>query len=63
MKLLWVGKFFNRSDQLRALDTAAKGRKKVDVLPAELLNKVMAEVVTIFGMRIFNREINLCDSC
>jgi hypothetical protein len=48
MKLLWVGKFYNRCDQLRALDTAAKGGKKVDVLPSEILDEFMAKVVTIF---------------
>jgi hypothetical protein len=48
MKLLWVGKFYNRCDQLRALDTAARSGKKVDVLPSEILDEVMAKVATIY---------------
>lgn len=37
-----------RCDQPRVLDIAARGGRHVDVLPAELLDEVMAKVVTIF---------------
>jgi mRNA interferase ChpB len=37
-----------RCDQPRVLDIAARGGNKVDVLPAGLLEEVMAKVVTIF---------------
>ena len=37
-----------RCDQPRVLDVAARGGRYVDVLPAELLDEVLAKVVTIF---------------
>lgn len=37
-----------RCDQPRVLDIVARGGRHVDVLPAELLDEVMAKVVTIF---------------
>lgn len=37
-----------RCDQPRVLDIAARGGRREDVLPAELLDEVMAKVVTIF---------------
>jgi mRNA interferase ChpB len=37
-----------RCDQPRVLDIAARSGKKVDVLPSEILDEVMAKVVTIF---------------
>jgi mRNA interferase ChpB len=37
-----------RCDQPRALDIVARGGKHVDVLPAAVLDEVMAKVVTIF---------------
>ncbi len=37
-----------RCDQPRALDIAARGGRKVDTLPVELLDDVLAKVVTIF---------------
>jgi mRNA interferase ChpB len=37
-----------RCDQPRVLDIAARGGRHVDVLPAELVDEVMAKVVTIF---------------
>jgi mRNA interferase ChpB len=48
MALLWVEKFCNRYNQPRVLDITARGGKKVDVLPSEILDEVMAKVVTIF---------------
>jgi mRNA interferase ChpB len=37
-----------RCDQPRVLDIVARGGRYVDVLPTELLEEVMAKVVTIF---------------
>ncbi len=37
-----------RCDQPRVLDIPACGGRKVDILPEELLNEVMAKVLTIF---------------
>jgi mRNA interferase ChpB len=37
-----------RCDQPRVLDIAARGGRKVDVLPAELMDEVLAKVITIF---------------
>jgi mRNA interferase ChpB len=37
-----------RCDQPRVLDITARGGKKVDILPSEILDEVMAKVVTIF---------------
>ncbi len=37
-----------RCDQPRVLDLEARGGRKVDVLPAEILAEVMARVVTLF---------------
>ena len=37
-----------RCDQPRVLDIAARGGRHVDLLPVELLDEVMAKVVTIF---------------
>jgi mRNA interferase ChpB len=37
-----------RCDQPRVLDIAARSGKKVDVLPSEILDEVMAKVFTIF---------------
>jgi mRNA interferase ChpB len=38
-----------RCDQPRVLDIEARQGKKVDALPAEILNEVMAKVVLIFA--------------
>ncbi len=37
-----------RCDQPRVLDIAARNGRKVESLPAEILNEVMAKVTTIF---------------
>ena len=37
-----------RCDQPRVLDLAARGGRKVDTLPADLLDEVLARVVTLF---------------
>lgn len=37
-----------RCDQPRVLDVAARGGRKVDTLPQEILHEVMAKVVTLF---------------
>lgn len=37
-----------RCDQLRALDLHARGGRKVDTLPEEILGEVLARVVTLF---------------
>jgi len=37
-----------RCDQPRALDLKARGGKKVEAVPASILNEVLARVVTIF---------------
>jgi mRNA interferase ChpB len=37
-----------RCDQPRVLDVVARGGRHVDVLSAELLDEVMAKVITIF---------------
>ena len=37
-----------RCDQPRVLDLEARGGKKVDALPAEILDEVLARVVTLF---------------
>jgi mRNA-degrading endonuclease toxin of MazEF toxin-antitoxin module len=37
-----------RCDQPRVLDMEARGGRKVDSLPAEILVEVMARVVTLF---------------
>lgn len=37
-----------RCDQPRVLDIAARGGRKVEVLPQELLSEVLAKVITIF---------------
>jgi mRNA interferase ChpB len=37
-----------RCDQPRVLDIVARGGRHTDVLPAELLDEVMAKVITIF---------------
>ena len=37
-----------RCDQPRVLDLAARGGRKVDTLPAALLDEVLAKVVTLF---------------
>ena len=37
-----------RCDQPRVLDIAERGGRKVDTLPAALLDEVMAKVVTLF---------------
>jgi mRNA interferase ChpB len=37
-----------RCDQPRVLDIAARGGKKVDTLPAEILEEVLAKVGTLF---------------
>lgn len=37
-----------RCDQPRVLDLAARGGRKVDTLPDEILEEVMAKVVTLF---------------
>ena len=37
-----------RCDQPRALDLMARGAKKVEAVPAAVLNEVLARVVTIF---------------
>lgn len=37
-----------RCDQPRVLDIAARGGRKVDALPAEILNEVLATVATLF---------------
>ncbi len=40
-----------RCDQPRVLDLAARHGRKVDVLPAEILQDVLARVVTIFEQK------------
>ena len=37
-----------RCDQPRALDLQARGGRKVDALPKEILDEVLAKVVTLF---------------
>ena len=37
-----------RCDQPRALDILARGGRKVDALPQDILDEVMAKVVTLF---------------
>jgi mRNA interferase ChpB len=37
-----------RCDQPRTLDIAARGGRKVDALPPEILNEVLAKLVTLF---------------
>ncbi len=37
-----------RCDQPRVLDIAARGGKKVDALPPEILNEVLAKLFTLF---------------
>jgi mRNA interferase ChpB len=37
-----------RCDQPRVLDIAARGGRKVEALPAEILDEVLAKVVTLF---------------
>jgi mRNA interferase ChpB len=37
-----------RCDQPRVLDIVARGGRHIDVLPAELLDEVMAKVITMF---------------
>jgi mRNA interferase ChpB len=37
-----------RCDQPRVLDLEARGGRKVDALPAEILDEVLARVVTLF---------------
>src|ERR1017187_6287685 len=37
-----------RCDQPRTLDIAARGCRKVDALPPEILDEVLAELVTLF---------------
>ena len=37
-----------RCDQLRVLDIAARGGRKVEALPAEILDEVLARVGTLF---------------
>jgi mRNA interferase ChpB len=37
-----------RCDQPRVLDINARGGRHIDVLPAELLDEVMAKVITMF---------------
>ena len=38
-----------RCDQPRVLDIAERGGRKVDMLPAALLDDVLAKVATLFG--------------
>jgi mRNA interferase ChpB len=37
-----------RCDQPRVLDLEARGGRKVDALPVEILDEVLARVVTLF---------------
>ena len=37
-----------RCDQPRVLDIAVRGGRKVDTLPTEILNEVLAKLVTLF---------------
>jgi mRNA interferase ChpB len=37
-----------RCDQPRVLDIVARGGRKVDTLPVEVLDEVLARVVTLF---------------
>ncbi len=47
-----------RCDQPRVLDLRARGGRKVDTLPAEILEEVLAKTVTLFEKSVLDASAN-----